>query len=294
MAENKERDEVSGIDTTGHEWDGIKELNNPLPRWWLWVLYLTIIWAIGYWVVYPAFPIFSADAERGGTKGSLGWTQYSKLKQEQADIVAVRAKHLEHFHGSSYDAIRNDAALYAFALAGGEAAFKDNCATCHGTGGAGSKGYPNLNDDDWLWGGKIADIEQTIRYGVRMHDEARQSQMPAFAEMLKPEEVRDVATYVHHLYDGTASQEVFAQGRALYTEHCAACHGADGKGDQTQGAPNLADAIWLKNKDGSVEAIRAQIMYPKHGAMPAWQGRLDEDTIRQLSVYVHSLGGGVE
>ncbi len=302
MVDHKEKDEVTGVETTGHEWDGIKELNTPLPRWWLWVFYLTIIWSVGYWVFYPAWPVFSDDAERGGTKGSIEWTQYRELKDEQQEIFQRREGYLERFHDADFEAIVNDNELYAFALAGGRAAFKDNCATCHGTGGAGAVGYPNLNDDDWIWGGDMQDIYRTIQYGVRMHDEAHQSMMPVYGAMFDGAQIGAVAKYVKGLGDGSSvvpaddlSEQALAalpEGARLFRENCAACHGNNGRGMQEFGAPNLADAIWLKSADGSVAAIANQIRNPKHGRMPAWIDRLDDDTIRQLTVYVHSLGGG--
>ncbi len=291
MTEHKEKDEHSGVETTGHEWDGLKELNNPLPRWWLWVFYLTIIWSVGYWVVYPAWPTLSGEGERGGTAGTLGWTQYKKLKEDQAEIMARRADYLKRFHDASFEEITNDPELYAFALAGGKSAFKDNCATCHGTGGAGAPGYPNLNDDDWIWSGDMDGIYQTIKYGIRMHDEAHESLMPAYADILSAEEISAVADYVLAL-GGRDPAGSHAAGAQLFAEHCATCHGADGRGIRELGAPNLADAIWLKSEDGSKQGVMDQIRYPKHGMMPAWVDRLDEDTIRQLTVYVHSLGGG--
>lgn len=302
MTEHKEKDEITGVETTGHEWDGIKELNNPLPRWWLWVFILCIIWSIGYWVVYPAWPTLSGEGHRGGTVGRLEWNQYKKLEAEQQEIIDRRSGYLKRFHNASFEEIKNDPELYAFALAGGRAAFKDNCATCHGTGGEGAPGYPNLNDDDWIWGGDMASIYQTIQYGIRMHDDSRQSMMPPFGDMLKAEEVSAVAGYVGGLYNGSSvslhegmDEEALAalsQGAQLYAQHCASCHGYDGRGDKEIGAPNLADAIWLKSEDGSKAAIMNQVRNPKHGMMPAWIDRLDDDTIRQLTIYVYSLGGG--
>lgn len=302
MVKHKETDEYSGVETTGHEWDGIKELNNPLPRWWLWILYLSIIWSIGYWVIYPAWPTLSEDNERGGTKGSLEWTQYSKLKGEQEEIVKRRMVYLQQFDKATMKEIINNPELYAFAMAGGKSAFKDNCATCHGTGGAGAPGYPNLNDDDWIWGGDLASIYQTIKYGIRMHDDAHQSMMPSFADTLSDAETQATAEYVQGLFhnkseipaDDIEPEELakLSTGARVYRENCAACHGNNGKGITEFGAPNLADAIWLKSKDGSKAAIMSQIRNPKHGQMPAWVERLDDSTIRQLTIYVHSLGGG--
>lgn len=284
-----EIDDHSGVETTGHEWDGIKELNNPAPRWWLWVFFITCIWAVGYWVVYPAWPTLSGEGERGGTKGHLEWTQYKKLESDQAEIMARKASYLNDFQNSDTETILNTPGLYDFALAGGHAAFKDNCATCHGTGGAGAPGYPNLNDDDWLWGGTVEDIEHTIRAGIRSnHDDARFSEMPAFGDMLSDDEIGAITDHVLSLSGKSAANEA---GHELYQTHCASCHGSTGLGDQSQGAPNLADSIWFYS-DGDKASVAAQIKRPKHGMMPAWDSRLDDDTIRQLAIYVHSLGGG--
>lgn len=287
--DHKEIDQHSGVETTGHEWDGIKELNNPAPRWWLWVFFITCIWSIGYWVVYPAWPTLSGEGERGGTVGNMGWTQYKQLEEQQAAIVARKSAYLDKFKGKSFEAVMDDPELYAFAIAGGKAMFKDNCATCHGTGGAGATGYPNLNDDDWLWGGTPQAIYQSIKYGIRdPHDESRSSMMPAFAGMLTQEQIRRVADYI---YDYSQTGVPPQEGGALYQEHCAACHAQDGRGDKTIGAPNLVDSIWFYS-NGDVDSIAAQIKQPKHGMMPSWVHRLDDDTIRQLAIYVHSLGGG--
>lgn len=291
--QNKEIDRLSGVETTGHEWDGLKELNNPAPRWWLWVFYATVIWSVVYWILYPAWPTLS-----GATQGVLGQNQYKALKVSQDQITARQSAWLEKFTNVSFDDIKNNPELYAFARAGGAAAFKDNCATCHGSGAAGGPGYPNLNDDDWLWGGTVDQIYQTIRYGVRSgHDETRISQMPAFGqgEMLKKEEIASVAHYVLALnpsQDGAMdpASETYQQGEAVFKQNCASCHGEDGKGNRDFGAPNLVDAIWLYGS--GYDAVYAQVTNPRHGVMPYWEGRLDPQTIRQLALYVHSLGGG--
>lgn len=302
----KEIDEATNVETTGHEWDGIKELNNPAPRWWLWVLYITIIWSIGYYFFYPAWPTLSGEGHRGGTEGSLKENQYTWLIEAQEEIKARRAVYAERFAGASFDEIVKDDELYAYAQAGGAAAFKDNCATCHGTGGAGGPGYPNLNDDDWIWGGSLDAIHETILYGIRSdHDDTRSSMMPPYGEMLETEEQHAVAEFVHGLHSGESialsedevdnlSEEAYEAkplGARIFAENCATCHGYNGEGMRDFGAPNLADAIWLKSQ-GSVDAILNQIRQPQHGVMPAWSTRLDEDTIRMLSVYVHGLGGG--
>lgn len=283
---NKEIDSISGVETTGHEWDGLKELNNPAPRWWLWVFYACCIWAFGYWVIYPAWPTLS-----GNTKGTMGWTQFTKLEAEQAEIAARQTKYGAAFKDASFEQIMKDETLYAFAVAGGNAAFKNNCATCHGNGAAGGKGYPNLNDDDWLWGGKLSDIYTTLQYGIRSgHDEARVSQMPAFGRdgVLKQSEINEVAEYVIALSEGKATDSM--AGAKIFAENCAACHGEKGEGMREVGAPKLADAIWLYG--GDHETVYQTVYNARAGVMPSWKGKLSEDTIRMLTVYVHSLGGG--
>ena len=282
----KERDQITGVETTGHEWDGIKELNNPAPRWWLWVFYVTIIWAIGYWVLYPAWPTLS-----GNSKGHLEWTQYKKLEAEQAEIKALQGERAEALAQVNLTDIKTNPALYEFAVAGGSALFKENCATCHGTGGAGGKGYPNLNDDDWLWGGSITDIYKTILHGIRSKDkDARYSEMPSFGKggLLTREQIEHTVNYVRSLsgaYKGSDDE-----GMAIFAQNCASCHGADGKGGRSFGAPNLADKIWLYG--GDHESVFNSVYNPHKGVMPNWATRLSDTDIRQLSVYVHSLGGG--
>lgn len=281
----KEKDAITGVETTGHEWDGLKELNNPLPRWWVWVFLITIIWSFGYWVVYPAWPTIT-----GHTEGSGGWTQYRKLKAEQSEILERRGAFVERIKSASLRDIMNDQELYAFAVAGGKTLFKENCAACHGSGGQGGKGYPNLNDDDWLWGGDVEAIYTTLQYGIRSaHDETRTSAMPAFGKdgLLKPTEIAAVADHVLSLSTGKGGSE---EGAKIFGEQCASCHGDDGHGNREFGAPNLADAISLYG--GSREQVIRQINNPRMGVMPNWGERLSDDTLKQLAIYVHSLGGG--
>jgi len=271
--------------TTGHEWDGISEYNIPAPRWWLIVWIICIIWSFGYWFFYPTWPVSG-----GNSKGSLNWTQQSQLAESQKEIDALRDTFLSKIAKSDFSEIQKDPELMKFATNGGRAAFKENCAACHGTGAQGFKGYPNLNDDDWIWGGKVTDIEQTIKYGIRSsHDKTRFSQMPAFGidRVLKKDEIKSVAEYVLSLSDKSISNP---QGATIFKANCAACHGAAGLGDRKVGAPNLADAIWLYgNKKEDVEFA---VTYSHAGVMPYWIGRLDDVTIKQLALYVHSLGGG--
>ncbi len=290
MADNnqKEKDSLSGVETTGHEWDGLKELNNPAPRWWLWVFLVTVVWSVWYWVVYPAWP-----TAEGGTAGSYKWTQYKQLASSQQEIITLRGEHAEKIRQSSLQEIAHDPALYEFARAGGAAAFKENCAVCHGTGAAGMKGYPNLNDDDWLWGGTLDEIYQTIRVGIRSnHEETHNTQMPSFGGVLSSREIGDVVEYIYNLHKGDKAEvgDSFVRGRQVYADNCAACHGDSGQGDQVQGAPRLNDEIWLYGD--RKEDIHSSVSSAHAGVMPAWEGRLPDDTVKSLAVYVHSLGGG--
>lgn len=286
--ERREVDLVSGVETTGHEWDGLKELNNPAPRWWLWVFYVTVIWSLGYYILYPSWPTIS-----GATQGVLGYTQYKDLAQSQSAIKERQQVYLDKFEKATDTEVLDDPQLYAFAIAGGGAAFKDNCATCHGAGGAGGrKGYPNLTDDDWLWGGKLTDIQQTLKYGIRSgHDAARVSQMPAFGRdgLLKNDEINAVVDYVLTLSGGKPAA-TFAQGKALFAQNCISCHGETGGGGRDFGAPNLRDHIWLYGGDRAT--VFKTVYNSRGGVMPAWEGRLDPNTIRQLAIYIHQLGGG--
>lgn len=292
MADNKQKDPVSGVETTGHDWDGLQELNNPAPRWWLWVFIVTVIWSIGYWIVYPAWPTLT-----GSTAGKWKWTQYRELKAGQDEITARRMKYQDRFSAATLDQVRNDPELYEFARVAGAAAFKENCAACHGTGAAGGNGYPNLNDDDWLWGGTLNAIHQTIRTGINSgHAEQRGTQMPAFGRdgLLTRKQITDVVEYVHqlHLAEKADMNESYERGQAVFAENCAACHGASGEGSIELGAPRLNDEIWLWGGDKT--SIQNTVANAHTGVMPAWDGRMNDMTIKALTVYVHSLGGGQE
>jgi cytochrome c oxidase cbb3-type subunit 3 len=285
-----EVDRISGVSTTGHAWDGIKELNTPLPRWWLWTFYLTIIWSIAYWVVYPAWPTLT-----GYTQGLFGYSSRASVGVELAALAERRGAQAKTLETASLEEIRTNPELSRIALARGKAAFGDNCAGCHGLGAAGGKGYPNLNDDDWIWGGKLEDIQKTILNGIRWtaDDNTRQSVMSAFGRdgILKREEVRAVANYVRTLSGLPAEKDAeLAKGKEIFTQNCAACHGDAGKGNQEVGAPNLTDPIWLYGSD--LESIVETVHNGRGGVMPAWTGRLDPVTIKALTVYVHGLGGG--
>lgn len=289
MSEHSGIDGVSGRSTTGHEWDGIKELNTPLPRWWILTFYATITWAIGYWVVYPAWPLVS-----GYTAGLFHYSTRASVGRDLADLEKLRGQKMAVLGSASLDAIENDPALLALARARGKTVFADNCAPCHGSGAAGAKGFPNLNDDDWLWGGALDQIMQTIQFGARSgHAKAHEGQMLAFGRdgMLKTDEIATVANYVRSLSGlSTAANFDAAAGKKIFAENCATCHGADAKGNQEVGAPNLTDQIWLYGSDEAT--LIETITNGRAGVMPAWVGRLDPVTIKALTVYVHSLGGG--
>ncbi len=286
---NKDIDELSGIETTGHEWDGIRELNNPLPRWWVWTYYLTILFAVGYVIYYPAIPLIE-----GSTMGISGQTNRSVVEQELAAVSAAKADLVSKIESSGLEDIRANEDLYRFAVAGGGSLFKVYCSQCHGSGAQGAPGYPNLNDDDWLWGGDLETLYTTIAHGVRneQSDDARVSEMPAYGadELLDSEQIGQVAQYVLKLSGQEHDDAAAEEGMVVYEENCAACHGEDGTGGRDFGAPNLADAIWLYG--GTGEMIARQVNKPRHGVMPAWAGRLGDVGVKQLALYVHSLGGG--
>ncbi|MBT3766037.1 MAG: cytochrome-c oxidase, cbb3-type subunit III [Rhodospirillaceae bacterium] len=287
--QQKEIDEFSGTETTGHEWDGIRELDNPPPRWWMLTLYACIIWAIGYWILMPAWPLISSH-----TTGVLGYTERGRVVEDIKQAKAAQSKYLVKLEKASLEQIRTDPELREFAMAGGRSAYNVNCSQCHGSGASGSPGFPNLNDDDWIWGGTLKNISYTITHGARNNsdDDARTSDMPKFLtdEVLKPAQIDDVAEYVLSLSGKSSDKDSATRGKAVFKENCVDCHGAKGQGNQELGAPKLNDAIWLFG--GTKDAIVETISYSRGGVMPAWGQILDKNIVKQLTVYVHSLGGG--
>jgi cytochrome c oxidase cbb3-type subunit 3 len=285
----KDIDHATGVETTGHVWDGdLKELNKPLPRWWLWTFYVTILWSVGYMIAYPAWPTLS-----GYTKGVLGYSQRAAVTKEVADGKTAQKQLRDALQKTPLGDVRKNTDLLRFANAGGKAAFAENCAPCHGRGAQGFTGYPNLNDDDWIWGGKIEEVEKTILYGIRSdHKQTRTSEMPKYGvdKLLEPKDINDVAEFVLALSGRSGDKAAADRGRKTFADQCAACHGEQGKGNQELGAPNLADGIWLYG--GTKQAIVESISTGRGGMMPAWVGRLDPLTVKSLAVYVHSLGGG--
>ena len=283
-------------ETTGHSWDGIEEYNNPLPKWWLWIFYATIIWGVGYTIAYPAWPLVSS-----ATQGILGQRPAGDTRQWVAAEIArfeaanadIRAQLVE----TELTEISANPELESYAKNAGAAVFRTWCAQCHGAGAAGvqAAGYPNLLDDDWLWGGTIEDIHLTIAHGIRNEEDpdARWSQMPAFGtdQLLTDDEIAQVVHYVRLISDQEHDATLAAAGEEVYLQQCAACHMDDGTGDPFQGAPNLTDAIWLYG--GDIATLTETITYSRFGVMPSWTERLSEADIRAVATYVHGLGGGV-
>lgn len=283
-----EKDSFTGTETTGHEWDGIKELNTPLPKWWLYVFLVCVVWAVVYMVLYPSVPL-----GRSYFAGLIGYSQRTEVDRGVAELHQIHAGAMDRIAATDITAIAKDSELKTVALAAGRIAFANNCQPCHGPSGSGRPGYPILADDDWLWGGKLADIQRTIQYGIRSgHPEARDSAMPRFGAdgILKPEQINQVADFVLSLSGHAPAGVDLKPGAALFAENCASCHGEAGKGGREFGAPNLTDQIWLYGGDKA--SIVAQITAPKQGVMPAWVDRLDAGTIKSLALYVHAFGGG--
>jgi len=285
---NKKRDEVSGTQTTGHEWDGIQELDTPMPRWWLGIFFACIVWAIGYWILMPAWPML-----QGYTPGLLGYSQRATVAADLRMLEIARAGKERELTTATVEQIQANPDQLQFAMAQGKSAFGDNCAPCHGAGGQGAHGYPNLNDDAWLWGGTVEDIQHTITVGIRSTDrKTRNSLMPAFGRdgILMPQQIDDLTQYVVQLSGRTADNAAIARAMPMFAENCAACHGAEGKGNRKLGGPDLTDSDWLYGP--RAEDIKDQILTGHGGVMPAWGGRLSPETIKSLAVYVHNLGGG--
>ncbi|MEM6535473.1 MAG: cytochrome-c oxidase, cbb3-type subunit III [Pseudomonadota bacterium] len=290
--ETKDVDSHSGVETTGHSWDGIKELNNPLPRWWLIIWYITIGWAVVYMVLMPAVPALPGLGTN--TTGLRNHSDRDLVGEAVQELKTARVAQSAALLDASLETIETDRNLQQFALAMGESLFGDNCATCHGAGGRGAIGYPILADDVWLWDGTLDGIEYTLRHGIR-HEadvDTRYSLMPAFGrdKLLSPAQIDDLTEYVLNLSGAEADMDAVARAAPIYSQQCVACHMADGTGDRSQGAPNLTDAEWLYGN--SPEAIYSTIYNARNSHMPAWQDRLDDASIKALAVYVHTLGGG--
>ncbi len=288
MADKKnDIDETSGIETTGHNWDGIKELNNPLPRWWLWCFYLTIIWGVGYTIAYPAWPMIT-----GATSGVLGYSTRAEVAQDIARFDEQNSALETALADADLTTLAENEELHRYAVAGGAAVFRAQCSQCHGSGAAGATGYPNLLDDDWLWGGDIENIAYTIRHGVRNETDfdARWSEMPAFGDILERDEIDGVVQHVLAISGQDHDAALAATGAEVFYDQCSACHAEDGVGNRDLGAPNLTDAIWLYG--GDVAALTETVRNARFGIMPPWGERLGEADTKAVAAYVHQLGGG--
>jgi len=283
MAKMPNKDEP---ETTGHSWDGIKEYNNPLPRWWLWTFYATIVWAVLYAIAYPAWPLIT-----GATPGLLGYSTRGEVAADIQKFTDANAAIDARLAAADLTKVLDDTKLHSYAVNAGASVFRNTCSQCHGSGAAGTGIYPNLVDDDWLWGGKIEEIAQTVRYGIRSsHDDTRFSEMPAFGEFLEEAEIVQVVNYVRSLSDLENDSALAAAGATVFADNCTACHGDDGTGDRSQGAPDLTDFIWLFGSDP--EAITQTVTYARNSQMPGWTDRLSEAQIKAVAAYVHQLGGG--
>jgi cytochrome c oxidase cbb3-type subunit 3 len=289
MADNQDKDDVTGIDTTGHDWDGIKELNNPLPRWWLWCFYGTIVWGVAYTIAYPAWPMINS-----ATTGLLGYSTRGEVVEQIAIIDAQNAEVSMRLASADLATLAPDDPAHRYGVAGGASVFLANCSQCHGSGAAGVQagGYPNLLDDDWLWGGTLEDIEYTVRHGIRneIDPDARWTEMPAFGDIFAGDEIAATVEYVLSISGQDHDATLAGQGTELFLDNCAACHGDAGEGMRELGAPNLTDAIWLYG--GTRDTLTETITYSRFGVMPPWGQRLDEAEIKAVTLYLHQLGGG--
>ncbi|SFO84314.1 cytochrome-c oxidase, cbb3-type subunit III [Tranquillimonas alkanivorans] len=293
MSTQNDKKNEHDVETTGHSWDGIEEYNNPLPRWWLWTFYATIVWGVLYTIAYPAWPLISE-----ATPGLLGFSTREQVQRDIAAVDEANAAIVEELAQVELASLSQDPELQTFAVNAGAAVFRNNCSQCHGSGAAGAPGYPNLLDDAWLWGGTIDDIAFTVAHGIRNEQspDARYSEMPAFGDILEDAQIAAVVQHVRAISGQEHDATLAGEGAQVFEEQCAACHGADGTGDNFLGAPNLTDAIWLYG--GDVDTLTETVTYSRFGVMPAWaetfrgpQG-LTEAEIKAVAAYVHGLGGG--
>ncbi|NIY73203.1 cytochrome-c oxidase, cbb3-type subunit III [Marivivens donghaensis] len=305
-------DDKKEVETTGHSWDGIEEYNNPLPRWWVWVFYATIVWGIGYTIAYPAWP-----GLRSATAGILGFSTRAQV-QEQIDAVdAANAAMVSELESVDLATLADHPELNGFAENMGAAVFRANCVQCHGSGAAGAKGYPNLLDDDWIWGGRIEEIAFTVTNGIRneqsMDTRGYGGVMPSFDGVLSHEEITNVASYVQLLAGEATDEAAAAEGEDIFLDNCASCHGEEGQGslattrefedpeyatasDEMTGAPRLNDKVWLYG--GDLATLEETILNGRGGVMPAWledyrpASGLTQAEVNAVAAYVHQLGGG--
>lgn len=287
MAQER-HDPATGRSTTGHEWNGIEELETPIPRVVLFFLAATTLIAIGYWILMPAWPIGVTY-----TKGLLGLDQRAIVTKQVEDAAAARASWTDRIAEASLEEIAADPDLMQRVRETGRTLFIDNCAACHGTRGTGGPGFPNLAAKAWLWGGEPETILETIRVGINStHAETRVSQMMAFGRdgTLEREQVRAVAAYVRSLSDLPMSADhkaLIETGKEVFSANCAACHGEDARGSTDMGAPNLTDKTWIYG--GDAQTVFDTIYSGRQGLMPTWEGRLSAVDMKLLALYVGTL-----
>lgn len=286
-----ERDPHTGYMTTGHEWNGITELNTPMPRVVYIALGLTVAFSVIWWLLFPAWPLVTTY-----TRGLLGTDQHARVAEDLREATEARAAWTTRIAKADPAALVSDPQLLAVVRQTGPALFEDNCAVCHGPGGQGGPGFPSLVDGAWLWGGEPEAVLETLRVGINdMHPETRSSQMLAFGRdgILSREQVDQAVAFVRSLSEPSVREEApeaVEAGAAIFAENCASCHGEDGRGIIELGAPDLTDDHWIYG--GGAESIRASVWRGRQGHMPAWEGRLSEVERRILMAYVLDLGGG--
>ena len=284
-----EKDIVTGTSTTGHDWDGIKELDTPMPKWWVSVFLACIVWAAGYCLLYPSVPYGP-----GYWHGLLGYSSRDRVNAEVAGVVAARAGAMDRIAKLPFTAISADPNLSEIAMTAGRITFANNCQACHAAGGAGRVGYPALAAGAWIWGGTLEDLHTTVLHGIRNGTaDARVSQMPRFGQdgLLDATQIEQVTDHVWSEFYGHKDPKLDASvGAEVFATNCVACHGERGAGNREMGAPRLASRVHLYGDTRA--AIRSQVQAPRAGVMPNWDTRLDPATLKSVVLYVHALGGG--
>lgn len=282
---HREVDPFTGYDTTGHDWNGIRELNTPFPKIALWALILSVVYSVIAWVLLPAWPLWGDY-----TRGLLGLDQGEMAVERYQAISAEREDWMARFGEGDFAALKDDETLMLSAMPAAHRLFEDNCAACHGENGGGGPGFPVLHDDYWLWGGDPETVAETLHVGINTgSDDARFGQMPAFGWMERGE--RSALTdYVTALPQGNADPD--SAGGMLFAENCAACHAEDGGGGMMNGAPSLTDDAVIYGQDRA--AVLETLRNGRQGVMPAWSGRLSDAEINLLALYVSTLGERVK
>lgn len=281
---NREIDPVTGYDTTGHDWGGIRELNTPFPRFVLWILIATFLYSVIAWVLLPAWPL-----GRDYTRGLLGLDQQEMAEDRLRDLATLRAGWLNRFEDPDYAALSEDATLMGFAMPAADRLYQDNCSACHGRAGGGGPGYPVLTDGYWLWGGAPGDIAMTLQVGINAeHPETRRAQMPAF-DWMEGDQLAALSDYVAAMPTGEADPE--SEAATLFAENCAACHGEGGAGGLMNGAPSLVDDAVVYGQDA--DTVMTTLVNGRQGVMPYWSDRLSNAEINALALYVARMSDAV-